>query len=71
MSEIIEAEIIEETFSEATTENSLIHIELEGFFENGQRKVGVTFTALTREDAIVLADVCRQVADNIEREIND
>ena len=71
MSEIIQAEIIEETFTEATSENSLLHIELEGFFENGQRKVGVTFTALTREDAIVLADVCRQVADNIEREIND
>lgn len=71
MSEIIQAEIIEETFTEATSGNSLLHIELEGFFENGQRKVGVTFTALTREDAIVLADVCRQVADNIEREIND
>lgn len=70
MSEILEAEIIEETLTENVEGNSLLHIELEGFYENGQRKVGVTFTALTREDAMVLADVCRQILVNIEQEIN-
>lgn len=68
MSEFLGAEIVEESITEATTENSLVHIELEGYFENGQRKVGVSLTALTREDALVLADVCRQVAENLERE---
>lgn len=68
MSEILGAEIIEESITETVEGNSLVHVELEGYFENGQRKVGVTLTALTREDALVLADVCRQVAENLERE---
>lgn len=72
MDEIVNAEIVEEHVTDAVEgSNSLVHVELEGFFENGQRKVGVTLTALTREDALVLADVCRQVADSLEREAGE
>ena len=64
------AKIIEEHFEEAEG-NSLVHIELEGYFDNGQRKVDVTITALTREDALVLAEVCRDIAVSLEQQAGE
>lgn len=61
------SEIIEEHFSEAEG-NSLVHIELKGVTSRGQQNVGVTITALTREEALILAQVCREVAEGLETE---
>lgn len=60
-------EIVEEHYGEAEG-NSSVKIELVGYFDNGQRKVDVAITALTRKDALMLAEVCRDVATSLEEQ---
>lgn len=54
----------------AFKQRSLLNIELDGVDENGNSKANVTFKPLTREDAIILVNVCRKIADNIEGNLN-